>query len=183
MMARWAAAALLCFAVGAAGAEEVPEPDGYRLNQYRAAVPATLLGAPALTTAEAHALWEAGSAIFVDVMPKPAKPARLPPGTLWTEPKRSTIEGASWLPNTGFGALTPDTELYFARALELLTGGDRSAQLVIFCLTDCWMSWNAARRAAIDLGYEGVRWYPDGMDGWAAAGHPVETVTTWLPPD
>jgi rhodanese-related sulfurtransferase len=35
------------------------------------------------------------------------------------------------------------------------------------------MSWNAAKRA-IGLGYRNVIWYPDGTDGWAAAGLPLE---------
>jgi rhodanese-related sulfurtransferase len=35
------------------------------------------------------------------------------------------------------------------------------------------MSWNAARRA-IELGYAQIYGYPEGTDGWAAAGHPLE---------
>ena len=31
------------------------------------------------------------------------------------------------------------------------------------------MSWNAAKRA-VALGYSAVNWYPEGVDGWAAAG-------------
>jgi PQQ-dependent catabolism-associated CXXCW motif protein len=37
---------------------------------------------------------------------------------------------------------------------------------------ECWMSWNAAKRA-VALGYARVHWYPDGTDGWAAAGLPL----------
>ncbi len=35
------------------------------------------------------------------------------------------------------------------------------------------MSWNAAKRAAA-FGYRAVHWYPDGADGWQAAGLPTE---------
>ena len=35
------------------------------------------------------------------------------------------------------------------------------------------MSWNAAKRAVED-GYTRVFWYPDGVDGWAAAGGALE---------
>jgi rhodanese-related sulfurtransferase len=35
------------------------------------------------------------------------------------------------------------------------------------------MSWNAAKRA-MSLGYSNVAWYPEGADGWAKAGHPLE---------
>jgi len=34
------------------------------------------------------------------------------------------------------------------------------------------MSWNAAKRA-LALGYKNVAWYPDGTDGWEAAGLPL----------
>jgi PQQ-dependent catabolism-associated CXXCW motif protein len=42
---------------------------------------------------------------------------------------------------------------------------------LFYCLRDCWMSWNAAKRA-IALGYT-VAWYPDGTDGWQDAGLPL----------
>jgi rhodanese-related sulfurtransferase len=32
------------------------------------------------------------------------------------------------------------------------------------------MSWNAAKRA-LEMGYRRVVWYPDGTDGWQAAGY------------
>ena len=38
------------------------------------------------------------------------------------------------------------------------------------------MSWNAAKRA-LALGYAHVAWYPEGADGWAAAGLPLEKRT------
>jgi PQQ-dependent catabolism-associated CXXCW motif protein len=37
--------------------------------------------------------------------------------------------------------------------------------LVFYCQADCWMSWNAAKRA-LSLGYSNVAWYPEGTDGW-----------------
>ena len=48
---------------------------------------------------------------------------------------------------------------------------DRAKLLLFYCLRDCWMSWNAAKRA-IALGYT-VAWYPDGTDGWQDAGLPL----------
>ena len=56
---------------------------------------------------------------------------------------------------------------YFERGLAQATAGDRGRLLVFYCLADCWMSWNAARRA-MTIGYTNVAWYPDGTDGWAA---------------
>ena len=43
---------------------------------------------------------------------------------------------------------------------------------MIYCLRDCWMSWNVAKRA-ISWGYSNVAWYPDGTDGWQDAGLPL----------
>ena len=50
----------------------------------------------------------------------------------------------------------------------MLTGGDPAKPVVIYCLRDCWMSWNAAKRA-VAWGYTNIIWYPDGTDGWQAA--------------
>jgi PQQ-dependent catabolism-associated CXXCW motif protein len=43
-----------------------------------------------------------------------------------------------------------------------------AALLVIYCLADCWMFWNAAKRA-LAYGYANVAWYPEGTDGWECA--------------
>jgi PQQ-dependent catabolism-associated CXXCW motif protein len=59
--------------------------------------------------------------------------------------------------------------------LQQVTGGDRDKVLVIFCLRDCWMSWNAAKRA-LAMGYSHLIWYPDGTDGWQEEGLPLEDV-------
>jgi len=172
---RGAALALILLAL-LAGAQTVPEPDGYRMSDFRSPVPATLGGARVLGTGEAHALWEAGTALFIDVLPRPPKPADLPEGTIWIDRKRLSIPGAHWFPNVGFGRLTPEMHDYFAKGLERLSGGDRAGPLVVFCLADCWMSWNAARRAVLELGFTAVAWYPDGTDGWQEAGYPLEEV-------
>lgn len=165
------AAALMAPALAAQGAP--PEPEGYRMEAYRAPVPATLEGAIVLSTEEAHALWSAGEAAFVDVLPRPGRPADLPQGTLWRPKARDAIPGGVWLPNTGHGALSPEAEAYFAEGLRAATGGDTDAPLVLYCQAECWMSWNAAKRA-LALGYGAVHWFPEGTDGWAAAGHPTE---------
>lgn len=160
---------------GPVHAEDVPEPAAYRLTDFRAPVPQTVLGVPGLTDEEARAAWDDG-AVFIDVFPRPPKPANLPEGTLWMSPKRTTIKGAYWLPNVGYGKLDETRSSYFAAMLEELTGGDKTRAIVMFCLADCWMSWNAARRATLELGYEAVRWYPDGTDGWDMSDWPMQTV-------
>ena len=74
---------------------------------------------------------------------------------------------------SGFGALAEATQRYFETGLEKATGGDKKKPLVFYCLADCWMSWNAAKRA-LSLGYADVYWYPEGTDGWEKSGHPLE---------
>jgi PQQ-dependent catabolism-associated CXXCW motif protein len=158
----------------AAGDEQAAvEPDTYRNENYRGPTPGTLRGARVISTAEAAAAWRAGSAAFVDVMPHVPRPANLPAGTLWREKPRLNIPGSVWLPDTGYGELAAATASYLRTGLERVAGGDRAKLLVIYCLRDCWMSWNAAKRA-VSWGYTGVAWYPDGTDGWQEAGLPLE---------
>jgi PQQ-dependent catabolism-associated CXXCW motif protein len=174
-MRRAAAAAtlgLFALAGGVAWAQQTPqEPSGYRMNDYRGPTPATLAGARVITTAEAAELWKAG-ATFVDVLPHAPRPANLPPGTIWREKPRMDIPGSTWLPDTGYGALAAVTAKYFRDGLVNASGGDPSRRLVFYCLKNCWMSWNAAKRA-LSIGYKNVAWYPDGTDGWQAAKLPL----------
>jgi PQQ-dependent catabolism-associated CXXCW motif protein len=166
-LAALVAAAALTFACGPARGEKAPppEPDHYRTDQYRDPTPLTLHGARVVTTTEAEAIWRRGKAAFVDVLPRPPKPANLPAGTIWHERPRLNIPGSIWLPDTGYGALAPATAAYLRNGLVKATGGDRDKTLVFYCLRSCWMSWNAARRA-VAMGYTGVVWFPDGTDGW-----------------
>ena len=151
----------------------VPEPEGYRMGDYRAPTPPRLAGARVATTAEAEALWSSATAVFVDVMPRPPRPAGLPAGTIWREKPRLNIPRSIWLPDTGYGALAAVTADYFRDGLKRASGGARTTTLVFYCLKDCWMSWNAAKRA-MELGYPNVVWYPDGTDGWQNVGLPLE---------
>jgi PQQ-dependent catabolism-associated CXXCW motif protein len=157
-------------------AAATPEPDGFRLDHFRSDVPATLEGATVVTTAEAERLWRSRKAVFIDVLPKPPKPANLPAGTIWREPEREDIPGSIWLPNVGFGVLEPAMESYFRHGLSEATGGDSDRPVLFYCLERCWMSWNAAKRA-LALGYRKVLWYPDGTDGWSRRGLPLERRT------
>ncbi|MDW4498629.1 PQQ-dependent catabolism-associated CXXCW motif protein [Sulfitobacter sp. D35] len=159
----------------AAFADAVPEPDDYRIDQYRAPVPGTLAGGIVVETEEAHALWQAGETAFVDVLPRAPKPENLPEGTIWRDKPRHSIPGAIWLPNVGYGKLADVTHDYFREGLEKATEGDPDHPVLFFCLADCWMSWNAARRA-LEYGHTRVYWYPDGTDGWTFEDHPTEVV-------
>lgn len=61
---------LVAFAVAAFGQNGIPEPTGYRMQDYRGPTPASLAGARVLTTRQAEELWKSDAA-FVDVLPHP----------------------------------------------------------------------------------------------------------------
>jgi len=177
---RFLPAAALCFLIilsqgSGVAAAAVPEPEGFRLNQYRSDVPATLRGARAVSSDEAKALHDAHQTLFIDVLPRPPKPSNLPKGTIWRDMRRDSISGSFWLPNVGYGRLHATVAAYFKAQLVRLTGGDRSKAVLFFCLERCWMSWNAAKRA-LEYGYTNVIWYSEGSDGWTAAGHALERI-------
>jgi PQQ-dependent catabolism-associated CXXCW motif protein len=156
-----------------AQAAEALEPESYRLEDYRSPTPFALRGARVIDTDETEKIWRGHSASFVDVMPRPPRPRNLPEGTVWHDRPRSNIPGSIWLPDTGYGELALSMAAYFADGLERAAKGDRTRLLVFYCLANCWMSWNAAKRA-LALGYPNVAWYRDGTDGWLAAGLPLE---------
>lgn len=167
-----AVAGVLAF-VGPVWAAGVDEPPGYRMDEYKAPVPDTLQGAKVVTTEEAEALWRKKGALFIDVMPETPKPANLPAGTIWRDKVRKDIPGSIWLANVGYGAIPGETADYFRQGLASATASDKSRPILFYCMTNCWMSWNAAKRA-IEWGYSSVIWYPSGADGWESAKLPLE---------
>jgi PQQ-dependent catabolism-associated CXXCW motif protein len=162
----------LVFMVSARAQENAPEPEGYRTDNYRAPVPATLAGARVLATADAEAIWRTKEGVFIDVLPRPPKPPNLPAGTVWRDKPRLNIPGSIWLPDTGYGTLAAATEDYLRHGLARASGGDKAKLLVLYCQAECWMSWNAAKRV-LSYGYSNVAWYPDGTDGWQRDDLPV----------
>lgn len=149
------------------------EPEGYRLEKYHAPTPATLKGATVIDTARAFEIWSKKEAIFVDALARPTRPVDLPKEATWQAPPRRDIPGSIWLVDTGFGDLTLSTLRYFETGLSRATASDKTKPIVFYCRTNCWASWNAAKRA-LSLGYKNVFWYPWGADGWEKAGHPLE---------
>lgn len=147
----------------------VPEPEGYRLDDYRAPVPQTVAGGHVVHTKRLQALLARAPVVLIDVLPAPRRPDGMRPDQPWMPVPRRDIPGSLWLPDVGRGALSPDLEAWFQDSLVRLTAGDKRRPLVFYCLSRCWMSWNAAKRAA-GYGYRRVYWYPDGSDGWAKAG-------------
>jgi PQQ-dependent catabolism-associated CXXCW motif protein len=137
------------------------------------APPATLAGGTVLDTAGVQETRRLPGTILIDVLPEQKRPDNLPANTLWIPKARFNIPGSVWLPDVGRGALSDSMDAYYRSNLERLTDADRSRTIIIYCLAECWMSWNAAKRA-IEYGYSSVYWYPGGTDDWTAAGLPTE---------
>ncbi len=151
---------------------DVDPNTGYRMDRYRAAVPASVPGGITVDTAFVEEQHRAGNMVFIDVLPPKGMGAD-PIEGFWliTEPRQS-IPGSSWLPEVGRGFLEPAHDDFFRRNLSRLSNNELATPLLFFCTSDCWQSWNAARRA-ISWGYENVHWYPNGTDGWLENGNAV----------
>jgi PQQ-dependent catabolism-associated CXXCW motif protein len=85
-----------------------------------------------------------------------------------------TLAGAVWLPGAGRGANFMDPiQAALIQRLGQISGGDKARPIVFFCAgSECWLSYNAALRAAA-AGYSNVHWYRGGVEAWMAAGLPV----------
>jgi PQQ-dependent catabolism-associated CXXCW motif protein len=155
-----------------------PEPEGYRTEVLRAPTPATLTGARVVDLADLERLVAEGP-VLVDVGPAPVRPPDHPEDAIWLPTHRS-IPGAAWMPGAGLGDLSPEREGRFLEQVATLTGGDREAAVVVFCLPDCWASWNAGKRL-VNAGYTGVAWFPEGVTAWqeAHATAPVDPMPGW----
>ena len=149
---------------------------GYRISQYRAPTPASVPGGTVVTLEDVQRLVRDHRAVLIDVLP--SEGAGADPATgIWHVPKpHQTMAGAVWLPDTGKGTLSPTLDAYFQNTLASLTAGDKSRPVILFCQADCWMSWNAVKRAA-GYGYSALYWYPDGTDGMRDWDIPLIAVT------
>ena len=169
-------AAIVCVALisgASARAADVAETAGYRMDHYRAPVPSTVRGGSVVHVQALPGLMARLHPVLIDVLPAPAPPPEQRAGLPRMPLPHKDIPGSIWLPEVGRGALTPQTEAWFHAQLEKATHGDLDKPVVFYCLSNCWMSWNATRRA-IYYGYTHAIWFPEGADGWEAAGNPVE---------
>lgn len=163
---------LILFMLGSCSAVEAPE--GFRMNRYKAPVPASVKGAKTIDVDEAVKLHQQG-VIFIDVISSGQLLTRGIENDWLVVRPHSSIPKSLWLPDVGRGALTPDQASYFEQALLTISEGAKDKALVFFCLKSCWMSWNAAKRAA-QMGYKNLYWFPDGKDGWAEAGYELSLI-------
>jgi PQQ-dependent catabolism-associated CXXCW motif protein len=142
--------------------------DGYRIDLYRSPTPEQLPGATIIDTPALQALLgQKPRPLLIDVYRR-----QWLQGRFIEDQPHENLPGSHWLANTGDGELTAQWQDYFADHLKKLTAGDPGQPLVFYCRADCWLSWNAVKRAA-SLGYKTLYWYRDGLDAWQAASLPV----------
>jgi len=142
--------------------------DGYRTSLYRSPTPTQVEAAQIIDTQGLQALLQTQpKPLLIDVYRRQWLQGRF----IDSEP-HANLPGSHWLANTGDGELSPEWQHYFSRYLQKLSAGNRQQPLVFYCRADCWLSWNAVKRAAA-LGYTSLYWYRDGLDAWEAAGLPV----------
>ena len=152
------------------------QPEGYRTRDYDAPVPEEAPESITVSDETAYALyalWRTGRVTVIDVMPDIKRPKGLPEGMKWKGRTRRSMPGALWWPEAGFGELTTEVEANFKANLKEATSGDKSAPLLFLCRQDCWMSWNASKRAST-YGYQKIFWYADGSTGWQFCDYPIE---------
>lgn len=147
--------------------------EGYRQSHFRAPTPDSAPYGERVDTEGLRRLIAQIQPALVDVQAVPLRPETAQFGISWLPSKtRYHIPGSVWLPNVGYGVLDKAMDRYFRANLARAAGGDFERPIVFYCVVDCWMSWNAVKRAA-GYGYANLYWYPDGTDGWAAHGLPL----------
>lgn len=152
----------------------VPIPNTYRMDDYRAPVPDTVPGANVLHIPAMQILVDRHDALLIDVLPAPRRPPGMRPGAPWLPIPHQSLPSSLWWPEIGRGAIPESMAARVRQRLIELTKDNPARTIVFFCLADCWMSWNAARRAG-EMGFHAV-WFPEGVDGWQAAGLPTQPI-------
>jgi PQQ-dependent catabolism-associated CXXCW motif protein len=166
-----------------ARAPELFDPEtGLRIARQRGPTPDNLPPpAEVVSPEQARDLIEKG-ALALDVFAASQSRFDDLDGTWLISEQRFSLPGAVWLPEVGRGQLEPELQNYLATNLARLTKYNQDHPVVVFCVADCWMSWNAAQRIA-GLGYRKVYWFRLGTDGWLDIGgavYPVDPIPVTL---
>ncbi|KRW61964.1 PQQ-dependent catabolism-associated CXXCW motif protein [Pseudomonas sp. TTU2014-080ASC] len=161
---------LLACMLAAAPAPAAPElfnADGYRSSHYRSPTPEQATPARTLDTASLQRLLNEQTPALIDVYGR-----QWLHGQFIEDEVHANIPGSTWLANTGLGELDRRWQQYFEDNLERISLGNKDWPLVFYCRSDCWLGWNAVKRAH-QLGYSNLYWYRDGIDAWEQAGLPL----------
>ncbi|TDQ36153.1 PQQ-dependent catabolism-associated CXXCW motif protein [Thiopseudomonas denitrificans] len=162
-------ATLMLQPVPARGADGLFNEDGYRAGLYRSPTPLEHEDAQVLEPEGLlQLLREQPGVVLIDAYRNPWLHGR------YTLPEEHrNLPGSLWLANCGDGNLSSDWERHCREALQQATRGNRAHPLVFYCRSDCWLGWNAAKRAA-SWGYSRLYWLRDGIEAWEQAGQTLE---------
>jgi PQQ-dependent catabolism-associated CXXCW motif protein len=166
------AAVLMALLWGGAAVAAVPEPTGFRMEDYRAPVPDTVAGGVVLHAAEIQALQQRDGVVLIDVLSAPRRPAAMRGDMPWLPPVHRDLPGSLWWPDIGRGEISPELGDRIHDRLGKIAAAHPGDLLVFYCLSHCWLSWNAAKRA-VSWGFR-AGWYPEGADGWEENGLPTQ---------
>ena len=123
-----------------------------------AATPRSAPGAKTITTRELVELYKGSKPVLINVLD-------------WTE-GAFALPGSVWIQGMGKAQLS-GSEYLELRSLLTQVAPDKTAPLVVYCLSwECWLSYNAALTAS-DLGYTNLYWYRGGISAWNQARLPV----------
>jgi len=174
---------LLLIVVAAAVANDrVREPEGFWSGPINSDVPATITGGKVIHAQGLAQLLKQDKPLVIDVSNESQRPPGMAPDALWMPLPQQVIPGSVWLPGAGMAEIDPKIEASFRTLLSQITRGDRNHVVVIYCHERCWLSWNAAKRA-ISYGYRNVHWFPEGVEGWRAAGNTTVVAKAWTQSD
>ncbi len=135
--------------------------EGYRSKNYRSPTPTETTFAEIVNAEEILKFSQQNeSFVLVDVRPLTWDGSTF----IQTKPHKG-IPNSIWLPNVGFGIIDEKTMSYLVDSLNYATGNDNEIAIIFYCKVDCWMSWNAARRAS-SLGFKNIGWYKNGIEDW-----------------
>jgi len=152
---------------------------GYRVAHYRGVVAAPPEGIRRIDSAETAMLHRRG-AVMIDVSPAPGGVGNPAKGELRLSEPHVTMRRAHWFPEAGRGDAGADVDQWLIEGVGRLAHNDRHRTIVVFCLADCWMSWNASLKLH-RAGFTDVRWFADGLDGWRDRDGPTQPATVAPP--
>ncbi|WP_290698520.1 rhodanese-like domain-containing protein [Amphritea sp.] len=145
--------------------------DGYRITRYRSPTPKKAEGGERINTTALHdKIRSDHPPVLINV-----QPLEWLQGIFLQQQPQVGIPGSRWLPNVGQGEPEQVWLDYFRFYLHENTDGKTDSDIVLYCTADCWMSWNAVRRAH-SWGYTELYWYKEGIDGWQEAELPETTL-------
>lgn len=159
----------------AAAPPDLFDAEGYRTGGYRGVVPSAPEGVARIDAAGVARLIARGNAVLIDVTPAEGGSYDPKTGEWRLATPRASLAGAHWFPEAGRGRPDPRIGRWFMTEVAALARARPCATLVLFCLADCWMSWNAALRLR-RAGFSRILWFPEGSDGWREAGRPLVQV-------